>query len=422
MNAADTGYIGSEIVTGGSVTNNSSTVLSQYFSTLSLSDDGTDLLLNITHNFTSLATTPNGVAFATALDASINSPNPQIQDLIGALDNSNLAYVQAALNGLSPDATFATTKALVSENYRMDSLVQDHLALTRNGGSTIMESPATKDSKGGSNPAQYSSSGMSRGNVWGNVSYSWQDIDNNFDGEEASFSAGVDYRISRNFLIGLLLDGSNADNNYTGGSSEVDSLRAAIYGTYGQSTGIYVDFLAGYGAHDFRLSDTGGILGGSNSDTDAESLQAMLTFGYAMQAGNVKHGPFVGLEYQNVNVNSYTQSGLIPIAVDGYNVDSLRLLAGYRVEASYGRFAPYASVAYAHEFRDDAISTSATLPGGATFGVNGSGLGSSILISVGANYALTDNLTLTGGYLGAICVESDGVDSHGASLGLNWAF
>ena len=424
VNALDTGIRGSEIVVGGGATNNANTVLARNFSTLSLADGGTNLVLTINHDFSALATNPNAAAIGNALDASINSPNANIQDFIGALDNSNLAAVQATLNGLSPDATFSTAVALASGNYRLNRLVQDHLALTRAGGDSVRSYVGSYSEPATAPAPQVQNAGV--GNVWGNVSYAWKEIDSNFgndfDGEEAAFTAGFDYRVSQDLLIGLVLDGSTGDYDYTGGSSDVDSFRAAIYGTYGQATGIYADFLAGYGSHNIDLNRNGGILGGINSDTDADSLQAMITVGYAMQSGSVKHGPFGGIEYQNIDVDGYTQGGPLPIAVSGYDVDSLRLLGGYRVEASYGRFSPYASVAYAHELEDDAINTTAILPGGAGFGATGSGLESSILISVGANYALTESLTLTGGYLGELSVGGDGTDSHGASLGLNYAF
>lgn len=423
VNALDTGIRGSEIFNGGAATNNANTVLARNFSSLSLADGGTNLVLTINHDFSALATNPNAAAIGNALDASINNGNVNLQDFIGALDNSNLAAVQATLNGLSPDATFSTAVALASGNYRLNRLVQDHLALTRAGGDSVRSYVGSYAEPA---PApQVQNAGI--GNVWGNVSYAWKETDNNFgndfDGEEAAFTAGFDYRVSQDFLIGLVLDGSTGDYDYTGGSSDVDSFRAAIYGTYGQPTGLYVDFLAGYGSHNIdQTRNGGGLLGNINSDTDADSLQAAITVGYAMQSGSVKHGPFGGFEYQKVEVDGYTQGGLFPATVNGYDVDSFRLLGGYRVEADYGRFMPFASIAYAHEFEDDQLNTTAVIPGGAGFGVSGSGLDSAILISAGANYALTESLTLTGGYHGEIGVGGDGTDSHGASLGLNYAF
>ncbi len=415
-NVPDTGIVGNQAVIGGG--NNPNTVLGSQFSTITVV--GKQILLNVAHNFQGLGTNPNAAAFGQALDNSVNAAGTQ--DFISALDNSDLATVQATLNGASPDATFGTAVALVSGNNRLNRLVSDHLALTRAGGDSVRYNVGSY-----SEPApapQVQNAGI--GNVWGTASYDWKNIDgnfaNDFDGEEASFTAGVDYRVSPNLLIGILLDGSTANYDYTGGGSDVDSFRVAIYGTYGQPTGLYADFLAGYGSHSMDLSRNGGLLGGINSSTDADSIQAMLTVGYAMQSGCIKHGPFAGIEYQNINVDGYTQGGVLPIGVSGYDVDSLRLLAGYRVEAAYGKFSPFASVAYAHEFEDDQLSTTAVLPGGAGFGVTGSGLDSAILISIGANYSLTENLTLTGGYHGEIAVGGDGADSHGASLGLNYAF
>ncbi len=403
--------------------NSNTTVLGSQFSTVTIVGD--QLLLNVNHDFSSLALDENAAAFGNALDASINSGNFLTQDFIAALDNSDLATVQATLSAASPNESFANTVAIVSGNYRLNRLVQDHLALTRAGGDTVRMNVGSYSAPAPAPEPMVQNSGV--GNVWGTVSYAWKDIESNgagnFDGEEASFTAGFDYRVAPNFLLGIVLDGSTGDYDFNGGSSDVESFRAAIYGTYGAPTGIYADFLVGYGDHDSDLSRNAGILGSLNGSGDSESLQAMLIVGYAMQSDCVKHGPFAGIEYQDIDVDSFNTGGAFPIAVDGYDVESLRLLAGYRAEAAYGKFTPYASVAYAHELEDDAIRTTATIPGGAGFGISGSGLESAILISLGTNYAISDSLSLNAGYHGEISVGGDeGTDSHGASLGLNYAF
>ncbi len=429
VNAADTGFIGSEIdPTSTVVSNNPNTVLANNFSRLSLSPDNSNLLLTVNRDFSGLpGLSPNAAAFGAALDASAAAGTALDQDFIAALDNSNLAVVQATLAGANADSTFAVSSALVSSNYRLNGMVREHLALTRMNDGTMKTYVGSYSDTVQQAAPQSEVYNSSRGNVWGAYSHTWRESEGfgpggNIDGDESAFTAGFDYRVSPAFLIGLVLDGSTAEYDYNGGgSSDIDSFRAAIYGTYGQSTGFYLDFLAGYGTHEIDLRNNAGILGGINSNTDAESIQAMLTVGYAMQAGGVKHGPFGGIEYQNVDVDGYNQIGG-PLAVGGYEIDSLRLLAGYRVEGAFGKFSPYASVAYAHEFEDDNINTRATLPGGTGFGVTGRGQQSAILISAGANYAITPALSLTLGYLGEITVEDDGTDSHGANIGLNYAF
>lgn len=412
---------------------NQNTVLTNFFVTTALADGGTNLVFNVQHNYAGLpGLSGNEASLGSAIDASVSSGDPLIQDFIAALDHSDLGTVQSTLASLNPEGVLGLTVGIMNTNYRLHRLAQDHLATVRSSGETITETvPATHDAKGGVVAAQTTTTTVGgRGNVWGTASYDWQDYQGatsvrDYDGETGSFTAGFDYRVAPEFVIGLMLDGSTSDYDGTGNSSDVDSLRAAIYGTWGASTGIYSDFLVGYGDHDIDQSRVlGGILGGiASGSTDATSVQALWTVGYAFGDERVKHGPFAGLEYQNVDVDGYSQTGALPVSVGGYDVDSLRGLIGYRVNANLGTFRPYASVAYAHEFKDDVIRTSAVFGGigGAAFGVSGPELGSAILLSAGTGIGLTNSLTLDVGYRGEISVD-DGIDSHGGSLGLNYSF
>ncbi len=418
VNGNDTGFQGSEIFNGSDVT---TTVLTNFFTTAAI--NGTDVELTVQHNYAGLpGLSPNQSSLGAALDASTNSGNAQIQDFIAALDNSSLAFVDGVLTDLTTLDSFSTAAAITSSNYHLNRVVQDHLAMTRSQVGEISRSYVGTYAETTTAPAPEPTIGNTF-NVWGSFSYDWKDssgFNTDIDGEEASFIAGIDYRIAPRFLLGILLEGSTADYDFSGGGSDVDSFRAAIYGTYGESTGFYADFLVGYGDHDFESNRTG-FLGGIDNDTDAESLQAMLTVGYAMQSGSVKHGPFGGVEYSKVDVDGYTQGGVLPILIDDYDVESTRLLIGYRLEAEAGRFTPYASVSYAHELDDGNQGTNGTLPGGATFGIDGGELDSAFIISAGTGYSISERLGLNVGYHGEIST-GDGIDSHGGTIGLNYAF
>ncbi len=416
VNSGDSGFQGSEIFNNVAGSNND-TVLGDFFVSVGLADGGTNVVLNVEHNFSDLpGLGSNESSLGQALDNSVTSP--EMQDFIAALDYSNLATVQSTLESLDPGSSLDLAATSVSSNYRLHRMVQDHLAGSREG-AVITESsaPVMTDAKGAivSAPSVTSSS-SSVGSVWGAVSYDWKDVSSSassdLDGEDASFTVGVDYRVAPGFLVGLLADGSRGDYDYDGGSTDVDSFRFAAYATYGEATGFYADALIGYGSHDFSLP---------SSDFEADSLQAMLTVGYTMQADSLRHGPFAGLEYQNIDIDGYTQEGPISIDVDGTDIDSLRGLIGYRVDGSYGTFSPYASVAYAHEFEDGSFSGSASLPSGAGFDFNGGNLDSAFLISVGTGIRLMDNLQMNVGYRGEIST-GDGVDSHGGSVGFKYAF
>jgi len=395
-------------------------VLFSKFMTLDVADGGTDLVIKVKHDFESLALTPNQAALGSAVDASVDSSDPLIQDFIMAMDHSNLITVQQTLADLTPEAILGLADSIVNSNYRLHRQIQDHLAAARVSGATM------------TNPVQGETRSVcGKANFWGAVSYDWQDFEDefgtdDFDHQTGVFTAGLDYRVTDKLLLGLVLDGSSSDSGGDGFDTDIESLRGAIYGTWGGSTGLYIDALAGYGSHGIDshrvLGRTGGIwFWNASSSTDAESLQAMLTAGYAMGDERMKHGPFVGWEYQNAEVEGFTQDSILPIGLEDFDVDSFRGLIGYRVNAKLGPFRPYASVAYAHELAGDRASARAFF-GDEPFTISGSERGSSILVTAGTGVSLTSCLTLDVGYSGDISVEDEGLTSHGATAGVNWAF
>jgi len=398
------------------------------FTTLAVVNDGSgqSLVAFVQHDYAGLSgLTANQSAIGAAIDNLVSSPNALVQDFIGALDLSSAQAAAETIASLSPEAQISQSLALVNSNYRINRLVQNHLSDVRSS-DTVRIPVGAPSAKAEVAPAPASSN---RGNVWGAVSYDRQDYEgdesgSDYDGDVTAFTAGVDYRVASQLVLGILLDGSKADYDYnSGGDSDVDSLRFTAYGTWGAATGLYSDFLVGYGSHDLDFHRPfGGILGGSASgSTDASSIQALWTVGYSIVSQNVKHGPFAGLEYQKVDVDGYDENGILPISVDSYDVDSLRGLIGYRAEATFGRFSPYVTVAYAHEFKDDEVETKSNIAG-SPFTIRTAGLGSSIVVTTGVGISLNSSLSLNVGYRGDISVESDGITSNGGTLGLNWAF
>ena len=386
-------------------------VMLSEFITVGLADGGTDLVITVKHDFERLARTPNQASLGAAIDASVDSSDPLIQDFILAMDHSDLLSVQQTLADLTPEAIVGLTDSIVNSNYRLHRQVQDHLAMVRSPGAVMTKTGKT--------------------DLWGAASYDWQDFEeefgtDDFDHEVGSFTAGVDYRVTDKLLLGLVLDGSSSHSDGDGFDTDIESLRGAIYGTWGGSTGLHVDALAGYGTHDIdadrELGRMGGILyGEASSSTDAKSLQAMMTVGYAVGDERVKHGPFAGLEYQNVEVDGFTQESILPIGFDDFDIDSLRGLIGYRVNAKLSIFRPYASVAYAHEFGGDRANATASF-GDEPFKISGSERDSSILVTAGTGISLMNSLTLDLGYRGDLSMEDEGLTSHGATAGVNWIF
>jgi len=435
-NVAETG----DYSATGSGANHLDSVFTRYFVSPYLTNGGTDLVLGVNYDFGGLPglsrneSALGGALDALALRAGTGTLGAVEQDLLAALSLSDLGAVQASLTALNPEASLALGASVVNSNYRVHRMVQDHLAMTRNSSEmeTFTPGTPTMDSKGGmieGRPVRQTSS--NRGNFWGSISYDQQDYEgttaqSDFDGDVGALTAGIDFRVSPMFLLGGLIDGSKGDldMNY-GGETDIDSLRGAIYGTYGASRGVYADFLVGYGTHDFDRTGSlgGGLIPAFNDATlEADSLQAMLTVGYAMGSEQVTHGPFAGLEYQQVDIDGFNHGGgPLQVQVGDHEIDSLRGLIGYRVNGNYGAFRPYASVAYAHEFEDGANTATASI-GGSSFTVEGAEMNSSILVTAGFGYAFSERLVMDLGYRGDISTSSGGMTSHGVSLGLNFGF
>jgi uncharacterized protein YhjY with autotransporter beta-barrel domain len=414
---------------------NTNTVLGSFFATVTTSGDGTDVLLEIQHDFEGLpGLTATQRSIGAVFDVESDNPDADIQDFLAALDYSSLEEVQAVLQALDPSAQLGMVASIINSNYRVNRMVQNHLFDLRVCEEPMMIAPSgAKDAKGVVAPQQSVAAPSHRYGAWGSLSYDWQDLEgsddvSDFDGNVGAFTAGFDWRVNPTLAFGILLDGSKADLDHGSGDTDIDSLRVAVYGTWGACTGWYSDFLLGYGKHDLD-TDRSTIFGSVDSSSDADSIQALWTVGYTFASGNLKHGPFGGFEYQRVDADGFEEDGdiieEIPVSVDDYEVDSLRALIGYRVNTTYGKFRPYASIAYAHEFGDDEISTNASLGGifdGASFRVTGPDLSSAILLSAGTGFSINESLTLDVGYRGEISVGDDGVDSHGGSIGLNWTF
>lgn len=427
-------------------------VITLYFSELLFVNDtaiGDNLVLDTLHDFAGLpGLTGNQVILGAALDQFIaaEEQDPAFQQFVAALDYSTLGGVQNALASLDPSVTLDMASAVVSSSYRLNRVTQNHLAAIRGIGGTggtgsgaagpVLSSSGKDVSGKGTygkgtveSQAVYQSEGSS--NLWGTFSYDWKEFDgsyrgSDYEGQDASFTVGFDIPVSNNFSLGLLVDGSNGDFDYLGGRGDNDSWRVAAYGTVGDSTGLYVDFLVGYGDHELNSNRRLGnipVALNAISTVNSDSLQALATVGFTMESGNLRHGPYLGFEYQNLNVDGFNQTGgPFPIGVAGFEAESTRGLLGYRVDTTSGSFKPYGMVAYAHEFEEGGYSTTAFLPNGANFGVSGGVQQSAVLVSIGTGIAISPTLDLNVGYQGEIAAGGNGVNSHGVAVGFNYRF
>lgn len=187
-----------------------------------------------------------------------------------------------------------------------------------------------------------------------------------FDYEAVSGTAGIEYSVSRNLIVGFAANATatRADIN-TGASVDVDALQAAAYASYA-TRNWFADALAAYGRHDLDLGRPGvnDVIRGS---TDASAVALAARGGYLFDFGRLRAGPIAGLTYIHSKVDGYAEQGdpQLTLNVSALTVDALTGSVGVRFLAPFqsaGRvFVPYLNVTLEHNFGDASQTLSASL-------------------------------------------------------------
>lgn len=199
-----------------------------------------------------------------------------------------------------------------------------------------------------------------------------------FDLEALSLVAGIDYRITDTFILGLSLGYARTDAELEGGGDlEKDGFGASLYGTWYMDK-LYVDFLAGLAAGQYDIlrsvdysvpAKAGGttvVNQAFTADSDATDISLALGGGYAMSFGGFGLTPFVQASYLYSDVDGYTETlrdsntaagfGLA-LAVDDQEVESLATSVGVNLtrtfNASWGVLSPYLRFDWEHEYLND---------------------------------------------------------------------
>ncbi|MFK8051520.1 MAG: autotransporter domain-containing protein [Woeseiaceae bacterium] len=191
--------------------------------------------------------------------------------------------------------------------------------------------------------------------------------ENGFDFETLGVTAGADYRFRNDFAAGFALGFANADVDYnnTSGAMDSDSLTYSMYGTY-YTDKLYVDLLAGFGDIDFdsfrtlRFADSGlGVDTVALGLTEGDQTVISANFGYNLQRGGWLFVPFVGYDYINTKIDSYseTRGQGWELAFDAQDVESQIISAGVRMSytksLSIGVLVPHFRIASQHELETD---------------------------------------------------------------------
>lgn len=204
--------------------------------------------------------------------------------------------------------------------------------------------------------------------------------ENGFDFDHFGLTAGIDYQINDELVLGGMLSYGEVDSDFDksaavpGGGVDADNWGIGVYGTYYRDN-YYVDGLIGYNRVDYdikreillRLGPTPGPDVGITSDerrtakgsTESDDFSVSVGGGMDFADGSISYGPFARLSYVNASVDGYSESGAfgLNLTVDDVEWESLTSVIGGRIGASlsrsWGVLVPQVRLGWVHEFMND---------------------------------------------------------------------
>jgi uncharacterized protein YhjY with autotransporter beta-barrel domain len=302
------------------------------------------------------------------LEEQHSGPNGTFLGGNGGIDSSGLTINDPAYD---PNLAMIHSRMMAWSPGPLDGTVSD-MANPLLGGVEMKDS---KDMKSMAPPAYTNPwNFFVRGNVILAQGFSQQDV-SHFDDNTESVEVGTDYRISPNFLIGLVAGYGHTDVTLddNGSSATVDSYSPGFYASYANK-GWYANLQGNYVHNAYTQDRKIAFLGqDANSAPEGNEGVADIDGGYDFHSGALTYGPLAGLQYTHLSVDGYQETGSIAdLSVDGQQADSLRSRLGGRVAYSFSHyglvFHPHLDASWQHEFMDQAR--------GITSQFNSAGLGS----------------------------------------------
>jgi outer membrane lipase/esterase len=229
------------------------------------------------------------------------------------------------------------------------------------------------------------------------------------DNNTASVTAGADYRVTDQVLVGVTMSYAHTDATLDdfGSSATVDSYSPGVYASYADG-GWFANFIGRYSYNSYTENrDIAFLSQTANGGTTGNEGLVDLDGGYLFHSGPWSYGPVAGLQYTHLTVNSYTeQDSNANLAVDEDQSDSLRSRLGGEVRFDGHccgvTLSPHLTATWQHEFMDQSrgITSQFTQFSGGSFTVRtDSPSQDSALVDLGLDAQVDKTITVFGDYL-----------------------
>jgi outer membrane lipase/esterase len=247
-------------------------------------------------------------------------------------------------------------------------------------------------------------------------------------GTPVSLTAGFDYKLAGDNLIGVALTVGRQQADFSAGFGNFTQKEFAASVYFAGARGpVWFDTIATYGWLDNRIARTVpvGITVQDNSGSAAGSNVSLAgDIGYDFRFGAFTHGPRAGITLQQVRIDGFTETGsFTSLAFGSQTRNSAVGHLGYQVSYQTGAWRPFARAAWDHELAstDRSVTASLTTIAAPSYSMPAVTTGRDWAdVTAGATVAIADNLT------GLIAVNGimsrRNVAAYGGELGLNIAF
>lgn len=373
---------------------------------------GTEQVYRLTVSRTNYATgigagaTPNQIAVANGFQALVSGATGDAATLVVGVDNMTAAQARTFFDQASPEPYGAYATGLQDQG----ELYTRQVALQLNGTSHEAKGPAMWGRAYGQ---------WGKGDDKGSLVGSHQDV---YGG-----ALGLEYNAD-NYVVGVAGGWSHDKVKYNAATSNGsgDSWQIGAYAGFnsGNVTGdVQVSYL--HGSYDaIRSINVATINRTASAHFTGELWKVVGTVGYKADLSGISLRPFVGIDYSNGKIKSFTESGAgaADLTVSDINADRTDLMVGLDLAPkASSKISPYGRVAYRYDLKNDDRTISALFNGNSASAFTVSGVKpsrSQVDVDAGVSFAIGERASVFVGYQGRF--RSD-MNSHGVSGGVRFS-
>jgi len=191
-----------------------------------------------------------------------------------------------------------------------------------------------------------------------------------YDYHTTGITLGVDYRFTDQFLLGMAFGylRTKAAYDSSAGDSAANGYNLSAYGTYYILDRLYVDGIVTGGWNTYNsernIPDATAI---ANSNTNGTQFSVSVSTGYNFNVGAFGFGPTGRVNYVQVHIDGYQESGasLFNVAVADQNIQSVTTAFGgqatYVISMPWGVLTPLVRFEWEHEYEGNSRTVTGNL-------------------------------------------------------------